>query len=119
MKGIDKNRPSKEWIASLRQRLPCETELDRILTRKLLRRAGPPYQSVSLDTLIAGVDALLRTELHSDFSISAASWLSGGASKLQMAFSLTWHQPGVGHSTTRMVLRMEPSVGRSSTGHPG
>ena len=40
---VDKNRPSPEWIAELRRRFPCETEIDRVLTRKLERRAGPPY----------------------------------------------------------------------------
>ena len=115
MNRVDKNHPSEAWIASLRHRLPCETELDRVLTRKLLRRAGPPFQAVSLATLIAGVEALLRSESHRDFSISEASWLSGGASKLQMAFSLTWHQPGSGPSTTRMVLRMEPSESITET----
>jgi len=112
---VDKNHPSEEWIATLRQRLPCEAELDRILTRKLRRRAGPPFASVRLETLVAGVDALLRSELGDDFTISAASWLSGGASKLQMAFTLQWHRPRLGPTTSRMVLRMEPSESITET----
>jgi aminoglycoside phosphotransferase (APT) family kinase protein len=109
MQRIDKNRPTPEWIAQLRERLPCETEMDRVLTRKLQRRAGPPYTPVSLDTLIQGTDALIRSQIKDDFQITDASWLSGGASKLQMGFKLTWNQPGVGRTTTPMVLRMEPS----------
>ena len=63
MQRIDKNRPTPEWIAQLRERLPCETEMDRVLTRKLQRRAGPPYTPVSLDTLIQGTDALIRSQI--------------------------------------------------------
>ena len=91
MPTVDKNRPTQEWIEQLRQRFPCEREIDRILTRKLVRRAGPPFSPVSLETLIEGTRALLRSKLTDDFEISEARWLSGGASKLQMAFKLTWN----------------------------
>ncbi len=106
---IDKNRPTHDWIEYLRKRYPCEKEIDRVLTRKLHRRAGPGYSPVSLDTLVQGTEALIRSELKDNFEITEASWLSGGASKLQMAFKLKWNQPGVGQTTTPMVLRMEPS----------
>jgi aminoglycoside phosphotransferase (APT) family kinase protein len=109
MKTIDKSHPTPEWIAQLRQRFPCETEIDRILTRKLKRRAGPPYTPVSLETLVKGTEALLGSELKDGFEITEAKWLSGGASKLQMSFRLKWNQPDVGLTTTLMVLRMEPS----------
>jgi aminoglycoside phosphotransferase (APT) family kinase protein len=115
MSRIDKSRPTQKWIESLRKRFPCEKEVDRVLTRKLQRRASPPYSPVSLERLIAGTEALIRSELKDDFSISDANWLSGGASKLQMAFKLEWNQPGVGRTTTPMVLRMEPSESISET----
>jgi aminoglycoside phosphotransferase (APT) family kinase protein len=115
MSRVDKNRPSAEWIAEIRRRFPCEKEIDRVLTRKLTRRAGPPYSPVSLETLISGTEALIRSELQDGFEISDARWLSGGASKLQMAFKLHWNQPGVGQTITPMVLRMEPSESISET----
>jgi aminoglycoside phosphotransferase (APT) family kinase protein len=80
-----------------------------VLTRKMKRRAGPGYTPVSLETLVRGTEALIRSELKDSFQITEASWLSGGASKLQMAFKLDWNQPGVGRTTTPMVLRMEPT----------
>jgi aminoglycoside phosphotransferase (APT) family kinase protein len=52
------------------------------------------------------IDSVLT---RNDFEIIDANWLSGGASKLQMVFKLKWNQPGVGRTTTPMVLRMEPS----------
>jgi len=115
MPAIDKNRPSEQWINDLRKRFPCESEVDRVLTRKLRRRSGPPYSPVSLETLTAGTTALLKSELKDDFEIIETAWLSGGASKLQMAFKLKWNQPGVGRTTTPMVLRMEPSESITET----
>ena len=109
MAPMDKNRPTHDWIEHLRRKYPCETEIDRILTRKLQRRAGPSYTPVSLETLVQGTEALIRSELQDSFEISDARWLSGGASKLQMAFTLKWNQPGVGRTSTPMVVRMEPS----------
>ncbi|MCK9285354.1 MAG: phosphotransferase family protein [Rhodocyclaceae bacterium] len=115
MPRVDKNRPTDEWIEEIRKRYPCEAEIDRVLTRKMRRRAGPPYTPVSLETLIKGTEALIRSELKDDFEIAEASWLSGGASKLQMAFTLKWNRPGVGLTTTPMVLRMEPSESITDT----
>ncbi|HSV71928.1 MAG TPA: phosphotransferase family protein [Methylibium sp.] len=109
MNPIDKDRPSPQWIESLRRRYPTEKEIDRILTRCLSRRAGPGYSPVALDVLVQGVDALIRSQHAGRFEISEARWLSGGASKLQMSFVLDWDRPGVGRERTRMVLRMEPA----------
>jgi aminoglycoside phosphotransferase (APT) family kinase protein len=104
----DKNRPSQEWIEQLRSRYPCESELDRVLTRKLQHRADPAYSPLSLATLVKATEALIRGKLRDSFEIAGARWLSGGASKLQMAFELSWIQPGSGRTTTPMVLRMQP-----------
>ena len=109
MLNIDKNHPSAAWIASLRQRFRCEAEIDRVLTRKLERRAGPPYVPVSLATMRDCLAALLVTQLDAPFTIHEVRWLSGGASKLQVAFQLDWMAPGIGRTRTAMVIRMEPA----------
>lgn len=106
---VDKDRPTHEWIEHLRHAFPCEKEIDRILVRKLKRRAGPPYAPVTLEMLVGGVQSLLRQKLSTPFEVQEARWLSGGASKLQMAFTLSWNRPDVGRTSTPMVLRMEPS----------
>lgn len=105
----DKSRPSANWIALLRERFPTEREIDRVLTRKMHRRSGPGYSPLPLETLVKGVQSLLDAELKTPYELRDAKWLSGGASKLQMAFTLSWNQPGVGPTQTPMVLRMEPS----------
>jgi len=105
----DKNHPSAEWIAELRRRYTVESSIDQLLSRKLARRAGPGYSPVTLAQLTDGVSSLLHRKIGSDFVISEARWLSGGASKLQMAFTLSWDRPEVGRESTAMVLRMEPA----------
>ena len=107
--SIDKNRPTEAWIAQLRTRFPTEREIDRVLTRKLRRRSGPAYAPLPLERLVEGVSSLLDAELNSPFELRNARWLSGGASKLQMAFELEWQDPKAGLSHGEMVLRMEPS----------
>lgn len=109
MDRIDKNRPSPQWIAALRKRYPTEREIDRVLTRKLERRADAGFSPVPLATLIEGTRKLIRSQHKGAFEIHDARWLSGGASKLQMAFTLAWERPGAGPERTRMVLRMEPA----------
>jgi len=109
MQRIDKNNPSQAWIESIRTRFPCEREIDRVLTRKLLRRAGPAYEPVSLEALVNALQRLLRKTLREPFEIRDARWLTGGASKLQVAIRMDWVQPGVGRTETPMVIRMEPA----------
>ncbi|MEZ5689268.1 MAG: phosphotransferase family protein [Caenibius sp.] len=115
MPAIDKNKPSAEWIAEVQRRFPCEPEVDRILTAKLKRRGGPGYSPVPLDKLVEGTRALIAANIGDDFEITDASWLSGGASKLQMFFNLTWDGSAEGHTKTPMVLRMEPAESISET----
>ncbi|MES2682000.1 MAG: phosphotransferase family protein [Pseudomonadota bacterium] len=109
MQNIEKSRPSPEWIAALRRRFPTEREVDRVLTRKLERRAGPGFIPLQLETLVKGAESLIRAHIGSNFKLSDARWLSGGASKLQMAFTLDWAPPGKAREVTPMVLRMEPA----------
>lgn len=107
--AIDKGAPSREWIEWLRRRYPCEQEIDRILTRKLEARASGPYRPLSLEALVAGVRALIASKIGNDFELTNPRWLSGGASKLQMAFRLTEGPRSSTPKTSDLVLRMEPA----------
>lgn len=109
MNSPDKNTPSPDWIESLRHRFPCEREIDRVLTRKMQRRGGEGYVPQTIENLITGLSALIRNEVAGSFEIRDPRWLAGGASKLQMAFTLDWIRPGSGRELTAMVLRMEPA----------
>jgi aminoglycoside phosphotransferase (APT) family kinase protein len=107
---IDKNRPDDTWIAALRQRFPVETEIDRVLTRKLENRSGPGYLPQSLQMLVDGAASLIAARHDGPFELLTPRWLSGGASKLQMAFVLRWSPGGGAVRETPMVLRMEPAA---------
>ncbi|HCD56582.1 MAG: phosphotransferase family protein [Haliea sp.] len=105
-----KDKPTEEWINSLRSRYPVEREVDRVLVRKLKNRPGSTYRPQNLESLIEGVDALITSCHNGAFAIKDAFWLTGGASKLQMAFTLSWCPDGNNLVDTRMVLRMEPAA---------
>jgi len=106
---LDKDQPSAAAIAALRTRFACEPEIDRILTRKLTARAGAGYVHQDLRALRDGSAALIRANIGDDFAISDARWLTGGASKLQMAFTLEWSPPAEARRKSAMVLRMQPA----------
>jgi aminoglycoside phosphotransferase (APT) family kinase protein len=108
--AIDKDRPQAAWIAALRDRYPVEAEIDRVLVRKLQQRSGPAYAPQSLDALVAGATKLIRNAHGDRFEIRNSRWLTGGASKLQMAFDLRWWPDGQRQNDTAMVLRMEPAA---------
>lgn len=112
---FDKNNPSTEAIERIRARFPCEPEIDRILTRKMMRRSGPGYRAVGLDDLVDGLRALLAANLAEPFEIEAPRWLSGGASKIQLAFTLVLGRPGETMERKRLVLRMEPAESLNET----
>ena len=109
MPAFDKDQPSPACIAALRARFACEAEVDRILTRKMSLRAGAGYVTQTLAMLVERTASLIRAHIGNDFTIRAARWLTGGASKLQMAFTLDWAPDGSARQQTAMVLRMQPA----------
>lgn len=116
-----RDAPTAQFIAQLRSRFPIEAEMDRLLTRKMERRGGPPYAMLALTQLTDSLTGLLKSELRDPFEISKQSWLVGGASKIQMRFTLRWIDPdgrstdrstdtsNDGPTTSDLVVRMEPS----------
>lgn len=107
--AVNKDAPTEKWIDDLRRRFPCESEVDRVLTRKLSRRAGPGYTPVSLEEMRESICSLLRSALDGPFEVQNVRWLSGGASKIQVAFRLHWTEPDHGFTATELVVRMEPA----------
>lgn len=96
--------------AALRERFPCEPEIDRVLTRKLKRRSGAGYVPNTLEELVSCTHQFVAAHVGGEYQITEAQWLSGGASKLQVAFKLNWDHPTRGREVTHMVLRMEPAA---------
>ena len=104
-----RDQPTPAFIAALRRQFRIEPEIDRLLTRKMQRRAGPAYQMVTLEQLTGCLTSFLTRRLDASFEIRDARWLAGGASKLQMRFTLHWRGPDGSPTASDLVLRMEPS----------
>ncbi|MGE0231912.1 MAG: phosphotransferase family protein [Flavobacteriaceae bacterium] len=113
--GDIRDNPTPEFSEEMRRRFPTERETDALLVRKLQRRNGPPYRHVTLDEMSAALDAMLRHVIGEDFKVAGLKWLTGGASKIQMAFTLTWTDAESGRRQDRLVLRMDPSEPSNST----
>lgn len=103
--------PTADFITDLQQRFPTEPEIDRVLTRKMKQRAGAPYSPVSFEQMTRCLQQLLTRELDKAFEVKNARWMTGGSSKLQMAFDLEWHglKGDEERHKTPMVLRMSPA----------
>ena len=103
--------PDAAFIADLRERFPTEPAIDRVLTRKMQQRAGAPHRPVTLDELTDCLNRLLAGKLDQPFAVLEPRWMTGGSSKLQVAFALDWHGPDgtAPRHVTPMVLRMSPA----------
>lgn len=107
--------PTEDFIAAMRARYPTEPEMDRVLTQKMRMRRQHAQGDFSLERLLECTRALLRDKIGDDFEITDARWLAGGASKLQVAFTLLWNDPENGRGATDLVLRMEPAESLNAT----
>ncbi|VTU30728.1 phosphotransferase family protein [Variovorax sp. PBL-E5] len=107
--------PSEAFIADMRQRFPTEPETDALLTRKMRRRSGPPYQQVSLAQMTKWLHAMLSDRIQGSFTVRDPKWLTGGASKVQVSFMLDWEAPGRGACSDHLVIRMDPSEASNTT----
>jgi aminoglycoside phosphotransferase (APT) family kinase protein len=110
-----RDRPTPAFIEDLRRRFPTERETDELLTRKMQRRAGPPYRQVEMQELLAPLRAMLSEHIPGGFQMHRPRWLTGGASKVQIAFELEWNDPVRGPSHDTLVVRMDPSEASNTT----
>ncbi|CAN5770304.1 phosphotransferase family protein [soil metagenome] len=110
-----RDQPTEAFIEDLRRRFPTERETDELLTRKMRRRAGPPYRQVTLTELVQWLHDMLSATLTGEFQIHDPRWLTGGASKVQIAFELQWVDPERGPSRDKLVVRMDPSEASNTT----
>lgn len=113
-----RDNPPAWFIDSMRQRFPTERETDELLVRKLQRRNSGPYRRMSLQDLSDCLQKMLSETIAGNFEVSERSWFTGGVSKIQMGFTLTWKDPARGPSRDRLVVRMDPSESMNTTSRP-
>src|SRR4051812_38408422 len=92
---VDRDTPSAAFIERMRSEFPTEREADLMLTRKMQRRASPSFTGASFEAMSGYIAALLRSKIEGDFRLTDHRWFSGGASKIQMGFTLHWNEPGI------------------------
>ncbi|MGM7678604.1 phosphotransferase family protein [Microbacterium sp. A94] len=110
-----RDSPDASFVERMRERFPTEAEYDRMLTRKAESRADARQAPSTLEELRAALDAFLDVHVEGPHRVDDMRWLSGGASKLQVAFSLEWNDPLEGQTTSQLVLRMEPQESLNAT----
>lgn len=107
----DRRLPDELTIEAIRARYPVEPEVDAVLTRKLRRRHGSGYVPVPIERLVTGIEALVTARVGYPVNVANATWLGGGASKLQVLFDLHWRGVNGNQACVdRLVLRMEPAA---------
>ena len=111
----DRTRPAQAFIDRMRKTFPIEREMDKMLTRKMQHRAAPAYAGASLQRMTEHLTAFLNEAVQGPYRITDQRWFAGGASKIQMGYTLHWNAPGRGPSVDRMVVRMEPSESVNAT----
>ena len=106
-----RHRPAPEWIAAMRERFPVEPAIDEVFTRKLNKRVELPEHSMDFSALPERLRVFLVQETgQTELRVEGVARLSGGASKEQFSFLLTWRPDGAaGPVTERLMLRMDPS----------
>ena len=107
--------PDEALVDEMRRRYPTEREFDAMLTRRSLRRAMPRRGAVTLEEFRGCLEAYLRESVTGDFRIHDLRWMSGGGSKIQLAFRLEWTDPRGGKHDERLVARLEPQESLSAT----
>lgn len=107
--------PSPEFAARLARDFPTDPDLETSLDCKLARRADGPYQAVTTEQLSGCLKAMLSDVLEGEFVVSNERWLTGGASKIQLGFTLDWTDPGGVRRRDDMIVRMDPSESLNTT----
>ena len=111
----ERDAPPPALDALLRRCHPTEREIEAMLARKLAHRARPAARPPTLQQLCDQLRAFLATVIDGPFEVCDPRWFAGGASKIQMGFTL--RQPlGDGPAPeTPLVLRMEPAESLNAT----
>ncbi|QBX57569.1 phosphotransferase family protein [Nocardioides seonyuensis] len=116
MSGGLRDSPTDAFVERLRQRFPTESEFDVLETQKLKRRRDARRPIPSLSTMEGSFRNLLDVHVKDGYDLSHVRWLSGGASKLQMACELRWRDPKLDSDVVdQIVVRMEPQESLNAT----
>ena len=106
--------PAEATLALIGQAFPTEREYQNLLDRKMRRRNRGRYTMPPLAEMSSCTRRFLQHHIAGDFEMSNEGWLTGGASKIQFGFTLSWTDQGRPR-TEDLVVRMEPSESLNAT----
>lgn len=116
VEDVRRDAPDAAFEAAMRRWYPTEREIEAILARKLAHRGRAAPPAVTLQDMTGWLQAFLPTRVQGPFRIAGQGWFAGGASKIQMGFTLEARLPGdAAPRTRRLVVRMEPAESLNST----
>jgi aminoglycoside phosphotransferase (APT) family kinase protein len=102
--------PTDAWIREIRARFPVEAALDEVMTRKLENRRKGLEHVIDFSGLGERLTGYLRKATGQPaLALAHLKRLSGGASKEQFTFDLTWKDDRGATVTRPMILRMDPA----------
>lgn len=103
-------KPSDAWIENIRRQFPVEKALDEVLSKKLHNRGKTVEHKTDFSHLeISLLRYLKGITGQNDIILANLHRLSGGASKEQFTFDLTWNEEPEVRSSKKLILRMDPS----------
>lgn len=108
------DRPSPGFIDRMTATYRTESETSDLLIRKLERRHGPAFKRATKEELSECLHRFLISRGLDDFEIRDSKWFVGGASKIQLGFTLE-SKTESGPQIQEMVLRMDPSESLNAT----
>lgn len=103
--------PGEAWIQTIRKRFPVENSIDEVFTRKLHNRNKSTEHSMDFGRLPELLSEFIKQETQQDdILVENLHRLSGGASKEQFTFDLTWQPDGAQtRKKQRLMVRMDPT----------
>lgn len=113
----DRDNPDSDMLRWMQTSFPTEAEYSRVLDEKLLSRDGRAEKHTSdLRALGEQLHALVDDKLTSPFTITNLRWLSGGGSKMQVAFDLAVARDcSLEAGVHQLVIRLEPLESLNAT----
>lgn len=116
--NAERDDPDSGMTKWMQTSFPTEAEYCRILDQKLSSRAGGRAEQQTSDLHVLGnqLHAFIADRLDSSFTITGLRWLSGGGSKMQVAFDLTVDRMcSLRAGIHRLVIRLEPLESLNAT----
>lgn len=111
----ERDRPTPDEVAEVKRRFPTDPAAASAIDLRYGRRDRPGWTPTGLHDLTRSLNKFLGTRVSGPFTVRDARWLTGGASKIQMGFTLDWTHPGRGEVSDRLLVRMDPPESLNTT----